>query len=172
MGAGYIEYGSAYDSKIQLVCKDCEGTGFNKKLKKYKLHSKSIFDIWNMTIDEAVSYFSEVDAKIASSLNEASSMLLGHLKIGQPISTLSGGENIRVKLLKSMKSTAKVFGIDEPFKGLSNTEIYCIVQYLDRLRSKGRTIIVVDHSDMVEQYFAKHIELICDNGILKGTHLC
>ena len=167
MGAGYIEYGSGYDAKIQLVCKDCGGTGFNKKLQKYRLQSKNIFDIWNMTIDEAIPYFNEIDSKIAASLSEASSILLGHLKIGQSISTLSGGENIRVKLLKAMKSTAKVFGIDEPFKGLSNTEIYCVVQYLDRLRSKDKTIIVVDHSDMVDHYFAKHIELTCDNGILR-----
>ena len=75
-------------------------------------------------------------------------------------------KNIRVKLLKAMKSTTKVFGIDEPFKSLSNTEIYCVVKYLDRLRSKNKTIIVVDHSDMVDHYFAKHIELTCDNGIL------
>lgn len=170
MGAGYIEYGSGYDAKIQLVCKDCGGTGFNKKLQKYRLQSKNIFDIWNMTIDEAIPYFNEIDSKIAASLSEATSLLLGHLKIGQPISTLSGGENIRVKLLKAMKSTAKVFGIDEPFKGLSNTEIYCVVQYLDRLRSKDKTIIVVDHSDMVDHYFAKHIELTCDNGILMNTN--
>jgi len=166
MGAGYIEYDSGYDSKIQLVCKDCGGTGFNKKLQKYKLQSKNIFDIWNMTIDEAIPFFNEINSKIAASLSEAASLLLGHLKIGQPISTLSGGENIRVKLLKAMKSTTKVFGIDEPFKGLSNTEIYCVVKYLDRLRSKNKTIIVVDHSDMVDHYFAKHIELTCDNGIL------
>lgn len=170
MGSGYIEFSSGYDSKIQLVCKDCGGTGFNKKLQKYRLQGKNIFDVWNMTIDEAISYFNDIDVKIAASLSEASSLLLGHLKIGQPISTLSGGENIRVKLLKAMKSTAKVFGIDEPFKGLNHTEIYCVVQYLDRLRSKDKTIIVVDHSDMVEHYFAKHIELTCDNGILKDTN--
>lgn len=167
MGAGYIEYANGYDSKIQLMCKDCSGTGFNKKLQKYKLQNKNIFDIWNMTIDEAILYFKDIDCRISASLSEASSLLLGHLKIGQPISTLSGGENIRVKLLKAMKSTAKVFGVDEPFKGLSNVEIYCVVKYLDRLRGKGKTIIVVDHSDMVDHYFAKHIELTCENRILR-----
>lgn len=166
MGTGYIEFSNGYDSKVQLVCKDCGGTGFNKKLQKYKLQDKNIFDVWNMTIDEAILYFNDIDVKIAVSLREASSLLLGHLKIGQPISTLSGGENIRVKLLKAMKSTAKVFGIDEPFKGLSNTEIYCVVQYLDRLRSKDKTIIVVDHSDLIEKYFAKKIELTVKNSIL------
>ena len=123
-----------------------------------------------MTIDEAIKYFDDIDRKISDALNESSSILLGHLKIGQPISKLSGGENIRIKLLKAIKSTSKVFGIDEPFKGLNNTEIYQVVQYLDRLRGKDKTIIVVDHSDNVEQYFAKHIELICVDCILKDIN--
>lgn len=170
MGAGYIEYGNGYDSKIQLLCKDCAGTGFNKILQKYRVNEKSMFDVWNMTIDEAIEYFAGMDTKIIRHLEEASSLLLGHLRIGQPVSTLSGGENIRVKLLKAMKSTAKVFGVDEPFKGLSNTEIYRVVQYLNRLRQKDRTVIVVDHSEAIEQYFANHIELVCDNGILKDSN--
>lgn len=169
MGAGYIEYGNEYGSKIQLLCKDCAGTGFNKILQKYRVNRKSMFDIWNMTIDEAIEYFTEMDTKIIRHLEDASSLLLGYLRIGQPVSTLSGGENIRVKLLKAIKSTVKIFGVDEPFKGLSNTEIYCVVQYLNRLRQKDKTVIVVDHSEAIDQYFAKHIELVCDNGILKDS---
>lgn len=167
-GAGYIEFGSEYDSIVRLQCKECKGTGFNKMLKQFKLHGKTIFDILNMTIDEATEFFFSFDAKITHSLKETSSLLLGHLKIGQPMSTLSGGENIRIKILKAMNSQAEVFGIDEPFKGLSNNEIFCVVQYLERIRQKGRTIIVVDHSNFIDQYFATHIELICENNILKG----
>ena len=170
MGVGYIEYGNGYDAKIKLLCKDCAGTGFNKTLQKYRIDGKNVFDIWNMTIDEAIEYFSGMDNKIIYHLEEANSLLLGHLRIGQPIATLSGGENIRVKILKAMKSTAKVFGVDEPFKGLSNTEIFCVVQYLNRLCRKDRTVIVVDHSEAIEQYFAKHIELTCDNGILSDSN--
>lgn len=150
--------------------RECEGTGFNKMLKKYKLKGKSIFDIWEMTIDEAQEFFSSLDNKITRSLKEASSLLLGHLKIGQPISTLSGGENIRIKVLKAMNSHAEIFGVDEPFKGLSNNEIFCVVQYLERIRQKGKTIVVVDHSDSIEQYFATHIELTCENNILKSNN--
>lgn len=168
MGAGYVEFGTGYDAKIQLQCKECNGTGFNKILQKYKLNGKSIFDVWNMTIDEAKEFFFHLDDKISHSLEEASSLLLGHLKIGQPISTLSGGENIRIKLLKAINSRADIFGIDEPFKGLSNDEIFCVVRYLDRIRQKGRTIIVVDHSDSIKQYFFNHIELVCVDGILRG----
>lgn len=167
MGAGYVEFGTGYDAKIQLQCKECSGTGFNIMLKKYKLNDKSIFDIWNMTIDEAKEFFFSLDDKISHSLEEATSLLLGHLKIGQPISTLSGGENIRIKLLKAIKTRSDVFGIDEPFKGLSNSEIFHIVKYLDGIRKKGKTIVVADHSDSIKQYFANHIDLVCIDGILR-----
>ena len=84
MGVGYIEYGNGYDAKIKLLCKDCAGTGFNKTLQKYRINGKNVFDIWNMTIDEAIEYFSGMDNKIIYHLEEANSLLLGHLRIGQP----------------------------------------------------------------------------------------
>ena len=166
MGAGYLEYGNGRETKINLECRECNGTGFNKNLKKYKLSGKNIFEIWEMTIDEAKAFFRDIDIKITQQLEAASSLLLGHLKIGQPISTLSGGENIRIKILKSVKSSTEVFGIDEPFKGLSNSEVFCVVQYLDQLRAKDKTIIVVDHTEFAEQYFANHIELVNKSNIL------
>lgn len=171
MGAGYIELGIGYGSKVQLQCKECIGTGFNKMLQKYKVNGKSIFDIWTMTVDEAKDFFS-LDDKIMHALREASSLLLGHLKIGQPISTLSGGENIRIKILKAMNSKAFVLGVDEPFKGLSYNESFCVIQYLDRLRQKGKTIIVADHSEAIKQYFANHIELsVHSDGVLRSVHV-
>lgn len=168
MGAGYLEYGNGYDAKQQLECKECNGTGFNKALKKYKLSGKNIFEIWDMTIDEAKEFFCGLDSKVIQSLADASSLLLGHLKIGQPVSTLSGGENIRVKLLKAAKSSAKVIGIDEPFKGLSNSEIFCVAKYLDKLRGRDKTIVVVDHTEVCDHYFAQQIELVNQNHILTG----
>lgn len=167
-GAGYLEYDCGPKSKTQIICKECNGTGFNKALEKYKVNGKSIFDIWNMTIDEAMPFFSDVDHRIAEHLRNASSILLGHLKIGQSISSLSGGENIRIKILKAQKASARTLGIDEPFKGLNNTEIFCVVQYLDQLRSKGKTIVVVDHTESARQYFAHIVQLECKNGTL--TH--
>ncbi len=89
--------------------------------------------------------------------------------IGQATTTLSGGENIRIKLLKSRSSKAEVLGIDEPFKGLSNTEIFSIICYLDLLRKSGKTIIVIDHNEQAFRYFQKHIELSIDKGIIIGN---
>lgn len=165
-GVGYIEYGYDARTKSILPCEECEGTGFNKVLKKYKIDGKTIFDIWNMTIDEGIQYFRKLDSKISTTFEEASSILLGHLKIGQPTSTLSGGENIRIKIMKAAKSTAKVLGIDEPFKGLSPSEIYLVASFFDRIRAKGKTIVVVDHSEEAERYFGHRIVLAQKDGIL------
>ncbi len=167
-GAGYIEYGSDRDMLTRLECKECEGTGFNKILKKYKIDGKSIFDVWKMTISEGVSFFEKIDKQVAQTLENAEKILLGHLKIGQPVGTLSGGENIRIKILKSAKTTDTVIGVDEPFKGLSKVEICKLIQYFVGLRDKGKTIVVIDHTDGVDGYFSKVIELKNENGVLIG----
>lgn len=166
LGAGYIEYGSEKTSVLRLECADCAGTGFNKDLAKHKINRKSIFDIWKMTVDEVADFFKDINPKIATALQNASSILLGHLLIGQPTSTLSGGENIRIKLLKLRNSRSDVLGIDEPFKGLSLTEIHSVINFLIGMVNKGKTIVVIDHNEEAFPYFANHIELINKNGLL------
>lgn len=166
LGAGYIEYGSEKTSVLRLECADCAGTGFNKDLAKHKINGQSIFDIWRMTVDEAAEFFKGINPKITSALNDASSILLGHLLIGQPTSTLSGGENIRIKLLKLRNSRADVLGVDEPFKGLSLTEIHSVVIFLIGMINKGKTIVVIDHNEEAFPYFANHVELYNKNGLL------
>lgn len=166
LGAGYIEYGSEKTSVLRLECADCAGTGFNKDLAKHKINGKSIFDIWKMTVDEVADFFKDINPKIATALQNASSILLGHLLIGQPTSTLSGGENIRIKLLKLRNSRSDVLGIDEPFKGLSLTEIHSVINFLIGMVNKGKTIVVIDHNEEAFPYFANHIELINKNGLL------
>ena len=168
LGAGYIEYGSEKTSVLRLECADCAGTGFNKDLAKHKIKGQSIFDIWRMTVDEAAEFFKDINPKITTALQDASSILLGHLLIGQPTSTLSGGENIRIKLLKLRNSRSDVLGIDEPFKGLSLTEIHSVVSFLMGMIAKGKTVVVIDHNEEAFPYFAKHIELTLEHGILKG----
>ena len=93
--------------------------------------------------------------------------MLGHLKIGQPTGTLSGGENIRIKVLKSSKSTATIMGIDEPFKGLNPQEIFQMTNYFYKLKDKGKTVVVIDHTEGIDSYFSKKIVLKDINGILQ-----
>lgn len=165
-GAGYLEYESDADNKINIECKDCQGTGFHPQLVKYKINEKTLFDIWNMTIDEASDYFDGIDKTISTKLRNSSDLMLGHLKIGQPTSSLSGGENIRIKILKELKSKSDIVGIDEPFKGLGSDEIFAVAQFLEKLRSEGKTIIVIDHTESAFKYFAQQMELRVENGIL------
>ena len=167
-GAGFIEYGNDYSQVTKIECGECEGTGFNKILKKYKLKDKTIFDIWKMTLEEAKSFFCEYDKMIVKMCSIASDIMLGHLLIGQATSNLSGGENIRIKILKASNSTANVIGVDEPFKGLSNFEINVVAKYLDKIKEKGKTIIVIDHTNGIEDYFSRWIQLDNVNNVLTG----
>lgn len=170
-GAGYIEYGDDYHQSTRIECKECEGTGFNKILKKYKIKGSSIFDIWRMTLDEATVFFEDVDESISRVCSTAADIMLGHLHIGQATSTLSGGENIRIKIVKASKSTAKVIGVDEPFKGLSNVEIDVVARFLDSIRDKGRTLLVIDHTTGVDKYFSRWILLENIGNVLCGKIL-
>lgn len=166
-GAGYVEYGTDRNAITRLECSECDGTGFNKILKKYRINGKNIFDIWNMTVSEGIEYFSKINKNIAKILEDANSIMLGHLKIGQPTATLSGGENIRIKVLKSSKSTATIMGIDEPFKGLNPQEIFQMTDYFNRLRDNGKTVVVIDHTEGIDSYFSKKIVLKDVEGILQ-----
>ena len=163
-GTGYCTYGS-----IKLKCGECEGTGFNKILKKYQINNKSLFDIWDMTVEEGRAFFEDVDKKIVHKLDIAKKLLLGHLKIGQLSSTLSGGENVRLKILKAENTAADIIGIDEPFKGLNTTEIYMILEFLSGLRDKGKTLLVIDQTESVTQYFDYVIELrLTEKNVIKS----
>ena len=136
--------------------------------KKYKIKDKSIFDIWKMTLDEAKEYFEDIDKSVSEVCATASEIMLGHLHIGQATGILSGGENIRVKIMKATKSKADIIGIDEPFKGLNNTEVYAVAKFLDHIRGKGRTILVIDHSTGVDRYFSQWIQLENKKDILQS----
>lgn len=170
-GAGYIEYGDDYHQRMRVECQECEGTGYNKILKKYKIKDSSIFDVWKMTLDEAIDFFEDTNKSISKICSTAAEIMLGHLHIGQATSTLSGGENIRIKIMKASKSTARIIGIDEPFKGLSNVEIDAVARYLDRIREKDRTLIVIDHTTGVDLYFSQWIKMENEGGILTGKIL-
>lgn len=166
-GTGFIQYGSDAQSQIELMCQDCNGTGFDKKLNKYLIDGKSIIDVWKMTISEAADFFENKNEKILQPLRIAQSLLLGHLNLSEKISALSGGENLRLRLIEVFTSSnGDVFGVDEPFKGLNNTEKQVIINAFNSLIDKKKTVIVVDHEEDIISSFSKHIELINENGVL------
>ncbi|MBP1546783.1 MAG: ATP-binding cassette domain-containing protein [Oscillospiraceae bacterium] len=165
-GTGIVTYGSENQSQIILNCKDCDGTGFNPKLSKYQINNITIMDILKMTIDEAYVFFTPLNSKVAKKLKQAQELLLGHLQIGEKTSSLSGGENLRVKLLKVMNTNKQTIAIDEPFRGLNSCEIYQVVRYLNKLSDEGKTVIVVAHEEEAFSFFANHIILKNKNGVL------
>lgn len=167
-GTGRLIYGNETQSQIVLECKDCRGTGYDIKLGKYKLKDKSILDISKMTVEEATEYFKSIDSAIYKTLLECNELLLGHLTLGEKTTNLSGGENIRIKLIKSLSTTSNVIGIDEPFKGLNNKEIYIVSNFINKMISKQKTIIVVDHEEPSFKYFGKHIIIKNIDNILTG----
>ena len=164
-GSGRIIYNKNRGEEVSFECSECKGSGFNVLLKKYIIKGKNIFDVWKMTIDEAVVFFAD-NKKIVTPLKNAQKLLLGHLSLGQNTSTLSGGENIRIKLAKIHKTSADVCGIDEPFKGLSKTELHAVAQFINSLVDEGKTVVVVDHEVSAEKYFDVKKELENQNGVL------
>ncbi len=165
-GTGIITFGSNSQSQVTLECKDCKGTGFDKKLSKYVLNGKNIQDVWRMNVDEGVEFFKAIDTRVSGVLETAQKLLLGHLQIGEKTVNLSGGENIRIKLMSAIAAKNSIIGIDEPFKGLNNEEIYTVILTLDGLTKKGKTIVVVDHEESAFRYFPRHVVLVNDDGIL------
>ncbi|ADL26545.1 daunorubicin resistance protein [Fibrobacter succinogenes subsp. succinogenes S85] len=164
-GSGVIIYNQNRNEEVSFVCAKCMGTGFNTELKKYFINGKNIFDLWQMTIDEAADFFAN-NAKIEIPLKNAQKLLLGHLTLGQNTSSLSGGENVRIKLAQIHKISVDVYGIDEPFKGLSKTEIHAVASYINSFVEEGKTVAVVDHEECAEKYFDSLYELINKNGVL------
>lgn len=168
-GSGIVEIGNQKDNQIRIVCKDCKGTGFSSVLNDYKIDGKSIVDLWKMTIDEVEDFYRDKDKKISSILYDVKSLNLGYLLLGQPVATLSGGENIRIKLLKNICTNSQIIGVDEPFKGLNINERELIAIFLDSLRRKNKTIIVIDHTKGMRNFFSSVIEVRRINDFIVGT---
>ena len=166
-GTGIIVFGAESQSQITMTCKSCKGTGFDKRLQKHTIDGKSILDVWMMTVDEAELFFKSIDKRIHAVLQNAQKLLLGHLQLGEKTKNLSGGENVRVKLLVAMSTPKKIIGLDEPFKGLNSTEIYSIALLLNDMVKCGKTIIVIDHEEMAQRYFSHRITLTNKNGYLR-----
>lgn len=168
-GSG-IQFYSASSVKFAYTCKECRGSGFNQELQKYKIEGKSIIDVMSMTIDEAFIYFKN-EKKISVILENASNILLGSIVLGQKTNTLSGGENVRIKILKAKNSSSSTLGIDEPFRGLNKIEICTVARYLALLSEQNKTIIVIDHEEEAFKYFSNRLELKCINNILTGRKI-
>jgi excinuclease ABC subunit A len=133
---------------VYVQCEDCRGKRYNKETLEVRYKGKSISDILDMTIDQAVEFFEGIP-QIMLKLKALHSVGLGYITLGQPSTTLSGGESQRVKLASELakKDTGKtVYILDEPTTGLHFDDIRVLLEVLNRLVDRHNTIIVIEHN--------------------------
>tara|TARA_B100000925_G_scaffold174363_1_gene131372 strand:- start:29 stop:1531 length:1503 start_codon:yes stop_codon:yes gene_type:complete len=136
---------------VNLTCENCNGTRFKKEILEININGKNISDILNLTVDDAINFFNELEEiKISEKLGVLQKVGLGYIKLGQSSSTLSGGEAQRVKLayFLSVKTTSKngLFLFDEPTTGLHFDDINKLLKSINQLIDKGNSVIIIEHN--------------------------
>ncbi len=147
-GNGYRTIEMNFLPDVLVPCEECHGKRYNRETLEVRYKGKSISDVLEMTVNQAVEFFANVPA-ILKKIKVLKDIGLGYLKLGQPSSTLSGGENQRVKLATELakKDTGKtVFILDEPTTGLHFEDIRVLLKVINKLVDKGNTMIVIEHN--------------------------
>ena len=133
---------------IYVPCEVCKGHRYNRETLEVQYKGKNIYDVLEMTVEEGLAFFSEIP-KIARKLQTLSDVGLGYIKIGQPATTLSGGEAQRVKLAAELSRRATgrtVYILDEPTTGLHTADVDQLIRVLQKLVDTGNTVIVIEHN--------------------------
>ncbi|MFK7804749.1 MAG: excinuclease ABC subunit UvrA, partial [Anaerolineae bacterium] len=133
---------------IYVPCEICEGSRYNRETLQVTFKEKNIADVLQMTIEEAVVFF-EAHNSIRRKLQTMLDVGLGYIKLGQPATTLSGGEAQRVKLSKELSKIATgrtVYILDEPSVGLHSHDVAKLIESLNRLADRGNTVIIIEHN--------------------------
>ena len=149
-GAGVINVEMQFMADLTLQCDACHGKRFKKEILDVCFHEKSMYDVLNMTVSEAIDFFTQYDQKqIATKLKPLQDVGLGYIKLGQSSSTLSGGENQRVKLayfIGQERQEPTLFIFDEPTTGLHFHDIHKLLVSFNTLIDKGHSIVVIEHN--------------------------
>lgn len=147
-GNGYKTIEMNFLPDVYIPCEECHGRRYNRETLEVKYKGKSIADVLDMTINQAVEFFENVPV-ILRKLKVLQDVGLGYIKVGQSSTTLSGGESQRVKLATelSKKDTGRtLFILDEPTTGLHFEDIRILLEVLNRLVERGNTVIVIEHN--------------------------
>lgn len=166
-GTGYLKIEMKFLPDVYTPCPDCRTMRFNRETLEVRYKGKSIADVLNMTVNQAADFFKN-QPHILSQLAALQSVGLGYIKLGQPATTLSGGESQRVKLAAELakRDTGRtVFILDEPTTGLHFDDVRQLLGVLNRLVDKGNTVIVIEHNlDVI-----KSADYVIDMGPEGGT---
>ena len=150
-GRGSIVTELVFMDPVTTTCEACEGRRYSQEALSYRYHGKNIVEILDMSAAEARELFRE-HRKIRKPLDAMIEVGLPYLSLGQPLSTLSGGERKRVKLAKYLDKKGNIYVLDEPTTGLHASDVETLMALFDRLVSRGNTVIVIEHNlDVMKQ---------------------
>lgn len=147
-GDGIVKIVMHFLADVYVPCEVCGGKRYNRETLEVKFKGKSIYDVLEMTVDEALDFFS-THPKIAKKLQTLVDVGLGYIKLGQPATTLSGGEAQRIKLATELakRSTGKtIYILDEPTTGLHSADVQQLLSVLNTLVDSGNTVVVIEHN--------------------------
>ena len=147
-GDGIIKIEMHFLSDVYVPCEVCKGHRYNRETLEVRYKGKNIYEVLEMTVDEALEFFRPIQ-KIARKLETMRDVGLGYVKLGQPSTTLSGGEAQRIKLATelSRQSTGRtIYVLDEPTTGLHIADVERLIQVMDRLAEAGNTLVVIEHN--------------------------
>ena len=149
-GLGVTYTDIAFMEGVTSTCDACEGKRFREEVLQHQMRGKSISDVLEMTVEEALDFFKEKKIRaVVESMNEVG---LGYLSLGQPLSTLSGGEGQRLKLAMELHKQGSLYIMDEPTTGLHLSDISLLMRIVDRLVDAGNTVILIEHQlDVIRQ---------------------
>lgn len=157
-GTGVIYTDLAYLDEVRMPCETCGGRRFKDEVLAYKYQGRTITDVLAMSVREALEFFKPKE--IVRRLQALSDVGLDYLTLGQPLSTLSGGECQRIKLASELHKTGSIYVMDEPTTGLHISDIGHLLAIMDRLVDAGNSVIVIEHNLEV----IRHADWIIDMG--------
>jgi excinuclease UvrABC ATPase subunit len=163
-GLGYMQMDMHFLGDVRETCESCGGSRFNSEALSYSYRSKTIADILDMSIEEAAGFFLDQDVRNRLRLLEQTG--LGYLRVGQPLSDMSGGERQRLRIVERLSKKGETYVLDEPTRGLHAADIGTLMRVLSRLIEVGNTLLVVEHDlDVI-----KCADHIVDLGPRGGTN--
>lgn len=178
-GDGTITVEMQFMADIQLECESCHGKRFSDEVLEIEYRGQTIYDVLEMTVNQAIEFFSQqkgaTEKKIVRKLQPLQDVGLGYIKMGQSSSTLSGGENQRVKLayyLGEEKSQPTIFIFDEPTTGLHFHDIKTLLKAFDALLERGHTVIIIEHNMEVIKCADHIIDIGPEGGKAGGNLVC
>ncbi|MCS7461334.1 excinuclease ABC subunit UvrA [Paenibacillus doosanensis] len=149
-GLGVVYTDLAFLDSVKLPCEVCGGRRFKEEVLAYKLNGKSIAEVLEMTVEQALDFFQIKE--VVRKLRAMSDVGLNYITLGQPLSTLSGGECQRIKLASELHKNGSIYVMDEPTTGLHMSDIGHLLEIMNRLVDAGNTVIVIEHNlDVISQ---------------------